>query len=211
MEIHAPEGPVHSFKDFLVHISIVTLGILIAFGLEGLREAVHNRHLVRETREAMHEEMNVNLNNVRLECSRVTQYSDKLKALSAAMPALEQGNPEQFSAQLNVDRNPGYFLVANSWEAALSTGVLAHMPTAEVAAYAYGAQGIRNYSALQSATRPVEARAKAFAAAHPRPTPDQVQQEMELLLLFYNAEDGLAFVCPQLQGDIERALSASTP
>ena len=30
MEIHGPEGPTKSFKDFLIHIVIVTIGILIA-------------------------------------------------------------------------------------------------------------------------------------------------------------------------------------
>jgi hypothetical protein len=29
MEIHAPEGPVTSLKEFLVHIGIVTIGILL--------------------------------------------------------------------------------------------------------------------------------------------------------------------------------------
>jgi hypothetical protein len=30
MQLHAPGGPVRSFKDFLVHIGAVTLGILVA-------------------------------------------------------------------------------------------------------------------------------------------------------------------------------------
>lgn len=211
MEIHAPEGPVHSFKDFLIHISIITLGVLIALSREGVRELIHNRHLVRETRENVHEEMKNNLDRVRIECSRVKQYSAGLKVLVAAMPALAQQNPGQISTRLSLEGNPGYFLVANSWEAALSTGVLAHIPTAEVEAYAYAAQGIRNYTALQNATQPTEAHAKAFAAAYSLPTPLQVQQEMELLLLFDKAEEGLAFVCPQVERDIERALSASSP
>jgi hypothetical protein len=38
MEIHAPEGPVRSVKDFLVHLSMITLGIVIALSLEGALE-----------------------------------------------------------------------------------------------------------------------------------------------------------------------------
>jgi hypothetical protein len=31
MDLHPPGGPVRSFKDFLVHLGIVTLGILLVF------------------------------------------------------------------------------------------------------------------------------------------------------------------------------------
>lgn len=42
MDLHPPGGPVRSLKDFFVHIGVVTLGILIALGLEQLVE-VHHR------------------------------------------------------------------------------------------------------------------------------------------------------------------------
>ena len=38
MDIHAPDKPVHSLREFFIHIAIVTIGILIALGLEGVRE-----------------------------------------------------------------------------------------------------------------------------------------------------------------------------
>ncbi len=211
MEIHAPESPVHSLKDFFIHISIVTLGILIALGLEGLREAVHNRHLVRETRENVHTEMELTLQRANLECDRVARYHANLDKLVAAMPALAKEHPAQFLAGLNMDANPGYFLAANSWDVALSTGVLAHIPTAEGSAYAYASQAVRTYSALQDQVRIAEARAKSYAAAHPQPTPDQIAQGMEYLLLFDENERELAYTCPQMQQDIKRALAASAP
>ena len=211
MEIHAPEGPVHSFKDFLIHISIVTLGILIALGLEGLREAVHNRHLVRETRENVHTEMELTLQRAHLECDSVLRYHESIDRLVSAMPTLAKQHPEQFLSTLNAESNHGYFLAANSWEAALSTGVLAHMPTAEVSAYAYAAQAVRRYSALQDQVKLAETRTKSYAGAHPQPMPDQVTQEMEYLLLFAEDQRALAYTCPQMQGDVERALAASAP
>ena len=211
MEIHAPEGPVHSFKDFLIHIAIVTLGILIAFGLEGLRETIHTRHLLRETRESMHKEMAADLEHIHLECGSVTRDSATLKSLGEAMPALAQRSPLELVARLRDVHNPGYILVANAWETALSTGVLAHMPTAEVAAYAYAAQGIRKYTTLQETSRPAEARVRAFAAAHPTLSPADLQQETELLLIFASAESDMSYMCPQVTSDIERAVRASAP
>lgn len=153
--------------------------------------------------------MGYDLEHAMLECGRVTRYRDALKQLVAAMPALAEQNGAALQARLNVDRNPGYILAANSWDAALSTGVLAHMPTAEVAAYAYGAEGMRTYAGLQTETRNAEAHAKAFVAAHPHPSADQIAQEMEDLLLFYNAQDGLAYFCPQMHDDVEKAYRAS--
>jgi hypothetical protein len=50
MELHAPGGPVRSLKDFFVHIGVVTLGILIALGLEQLVEAHHRSHLAKIAR-----------------------------------------------------------------------------------------------------------------------------------------------------------------
>src|SRR4029078_8288482 len=50
MEIHAPHGPVKSLREFLVHLAIITIGVLIALSLEGCTEWVHHRSLVREAR-----------------------------------------------------------------------------------------------------------------------------------------------------------------
>jgi hypothetical protein len=60
MDIHAPEHPIRSFKDILVHLAIVTTGIPIALSLEGLLEWNHQRHLVREARENLRSEVKDN-------------------------------------------------------------------------------------------------------------------------------------------------------
>jgi hypothetical protein len=48
MGIHPPEGPIHSIKDFLLALTTITAGVLIALSLEGFIEWNHNRRLVRE-------------------------------------------------------------------------------------------------------------------------------------------------------------------
>jgi len=50
MDIHPPSGPTHSLKDFATHILIVTIGILIALGLEGVREHWREQKAVSEAR-----------------------------------------------------------------------------------------------------------------------------------------------------------------
>src|ERR1041385_3747012 len=50
MEIHAPDKPIHSKKEFLFHMLTVVLGILIALALDGIVTWAHHRVLVREAR-----------------------------------------------------------------------------------------------------------------------------------------------------------------
>jgi hypothetical protein len=209
MELHAPESPIHSFKDFAVHIAVVTCGILIALGLEGVREAVHNHTLVRETRENVRFEMNINLDHTRNELPRIALYSAQLKSLIADLPTLAEQHPGQISARLTHIENPGYFFIANSWQSALSTGALEHMSTEEVNAYGGAAESIKIYSSMQKDAETEEARSKAFFTSHSHLNPDQLAEGTEHLLLFYNAERELANVGPQMQDQVERALDAA--
>src|SRR6267154_938865 len=60
MEIHAPEKPILTIKEAIVHLTIVTAGILIALSLEGLLEWRHHRALVAEARANLTSEITAN-------------------------------------------------------------------------------------------------------------------------------------------------------
>lgn len=60
MEIHAPRHPVLSVKEALVHLCLITAGILVALSLEGALEWRQHRVLVRETRERITSELRRN-------------------------------------------------------------------------------------------------------------------------------------------------------
>jgi hypothetical protein len=67
MEIHAPHHPLKTFREFLVHIVIVTIGILIALWFDGIRERSHERQLVREARENFRLDIDQNLAHLKAE------------------------------------------------------------------------------------------------------------------------------------------------
>ncbi len=54
LEPHAPEKPIHSWRDFLVHIGAIAVGLLLALGLEQAVELVHHRHLRAEMETRIH-------------------------------------------------------------------------------------------------------------------------------------------------------------
>lgn len=61
MEVHPPEHPIHTWRDFLIHIATIVVGLLIAIGLEQTVVQVEHHHEVAETRERLHEERETNI------------------------------------------------------------------------------------------------------------------------------------------------------
>lgn len=191
-----------------MHIAIVTIGILIALGLDGLREYIHDRHLVRDTRENVRAEMEADYRQSVRECKQVHQVVEAVAPLTVDLQASAQ-HPERIAAQIDRVGNPYYFFSASSWQAALSTGALARMQTDEVTEYASAASAVGIYTSLQKDALTAENRAKAFFAANPHPTPAALSQGLEQLANFARTEQSLENVCPQMQRDIRGALAAS--
>lgn len=76
LDVHPPEHPAHSWREFFIHIGTICVGLLIALSLEQTAELLHHRHQRRELQEAIQQ--------------------DNEKAL-ADVPALERA----FTADLN--------------------------------------------------------------------------------------------------------------
>jgi hypothetical protein len=53
LDVHPPHTPTHTWRDFLIHIATIVIGLLIAIGLEQTVEAIHHHREVAETREAL--------------------------------------------------------------------------------------------------------------------------------------------------------------
>jgi pilus assembly protein TadC len=50
LDVHAPHGPTHSWRDFLIHIAAIAIGLLLALALEKLAEYIHERRQLTEAR-----------------------------------------------------------------------------------------------------------------------------------------------------------------
>ena len=59
MDVHLP-GSIRTWKDFLLHLLTITIGLFIALTLEAAVESVHHRHLVREAHVNLRSEIEIN-------------------------------------------------------------------------------------------------------------------------------------------------------
>src|ERR1700734_1125454 len=44
MDVHAPHEPLHTWRDFWIHLGTITIGMLIAISLEQSVESLHHLH-----------------------------------------------------------------------------------------------------------------------------------------------------------------------
>ena len=145
MELHAPGGPVRSLKDFFVHIGVVTLGILIALGLEQWVESHHRGKLAKTAVAGFHKELAYDQDQVKDVLAGTPQKQAKVEAAIALLSAANTTAPGGAAgpAAASIDY-PGFSLdivsTAN-WDTAVATQALNELPFEAVSRYAqaYGA------------------------------------------------------------------------
>jgi hypothetical protein len=118
---------VSNWREFIVHISIVTVGVLIAFGLEGMREAWHEHVLLRDIQANFRAEIAADQDHLRREIENVKQTQTTLDALISDLPHLAS-DPAQLHKRAADIRPSFYFFSATSWQTALSTGAWRRCP-----------------------------------------------------------------------------------
>ncbi len=122
MEIHAPEGPIESWKDTAKHLAIITAGVLIALALEGVVAWADHRLLVREATSNLtaelrnnRKELNGLLTALDIESKQLERASDLADLLLAKKPparielALEWHDAELKNAAVTTGQITGAF------------------------------------------------------------------------------------------------------
>src|SRR5579862_1618558 len=203
MEIHGPQGPTNSFKDFVIHIVIVTIGILIALGLEGVRETIYEHRTVREARENFHAEFHANRTNLDKELINDKKTLVQLDQIVTDLPKLRL-NPSQLVQRVAALKPSGYFFSNSRWESALSTGALGHMSVDEVNRYAELNFLVRTYTSLENQALTDWANLEAFFSARPNPNPAELDSGVEKLFIYRNDVRGLNQVGEEFSGSLNK-------
>jgi hypothetical protein len=134
VDIHPPQGPIHSFKDFSLHLLTVILGILIALSLEGLIEWRHHRALAGEARSNLKAEMRHNRELLVGGLAAAPDAERRLKSTIEVIEAYRKNHRDDRTSK--VDWSFGLFaLSGTAWSTAASSGALGYMDYSEVQIY----------------------------------------------------------------------------
>ncbi len=139
MDIEPPHGPVETWRDFFVHLVIITLGLLIALALEGIVGYIHERHLVHEANANITSEMHDNQKEVEDSVKAAEQYQKDMKHLIALMEQMKSGKDLKGSVNITFEKTD---LNTASWRTAAATHAIAYMRYRDVKRYedVYGLQ-----------------------------------------------------------------------
>ena len=157
MDVHPPHGAIHSIKDFMLHLLAITIGLLIALGLEATVEWLHHRSLVREAKENISLEIHDNQRRLATELNALPEEEKRLEGILAEVSDIEKGHSPKANG------NYTWALVRlnqSAWNTAFSTGATAHMAYDQVNRYSqlYDGQQLFN-SAME---RYVELRVEMY-------------------------------------------------
>jgi hypothetical protein len=144
LDVHAPHHPIMGWKDFLLHLLTISIGLLIAVGIEGCVELHREHKLVQEARETMREEVQHNSNTMKDTLVSVKKQRATMEKNIETLTRIQE-NPENKALQKDASIAADYSMVSlrdTAWKTAQTTGALGFMPYAEAQRYSdlYGAQ-----------------------------------------------------------------------
>lgn len=143
MEVHPPHHPIMSWKEFGVHLVAITIGLLIAVGIEGLVERHREHVLVREARATLREEIQYNSAKMQEALPAIATERAVMEANLKTLTRMLE-NPKDRDAQ-NGSLSADFSIIGlrdTAWKTAQATNALAFIPYDEAQRYAdiYGAQ-----------------------------------------------------------------------
>jgi hypothetical protein len=119
LDIHPPHEAAHTWKDFLIHIATIIVGLLIAVGLEQEVELLHHHHQQQELRQQLADEAHSNIGFTATDLNMTEAY---LAWATAQAKVAEHAGP---TGALTMERLPrGLLLFPDTgvWVAAKGNG-----------------------------------------------------------------------------------------
>jgi hypothetical protein len=143
MELHVPHGSVRSIKDFLVHIGIVTVGVIIALGLSQLVEAYHRSGMAAETLEGFRREITFAETQVKGVVDAIPAWRTQIEAEIDKLSAM----PTQGAGQVPIQYpETAYQIIRKaSWDTAIATQVLEALPPDKVRGYELAYEELKTF------------------------------------------------------------------
>jgi hypothetical protein len=183
LEVHPPHEPIRSWRDFILHLLMITIGLLIALALQAAVESLHHRHMVKEARANLRREIvenqrlyTENLRNLQTELMRLQQNVEQLRDLRAGKTL------EQFDLQWNFDWN-GF--VDSAWTSARDSGAIGYMQPEVIEKYSglYSQQTFVNDAGVSIFFEQTKAAAPLLTAKNRKDPKELLPSDIQTMLL----------------------------
>lgn len=133
MEVHAPDHAIHTWREFLVHMGTICLGLLIAIGLEQTVEWMHRRHETAELRRELAEDTTAAIEDARnTEDVHASIYRYLIQVRRDARKAMDTPGPIVLQP---LHRGTADEPMEPTWMAAKASGEVSLLSPLEVKAY----------------------------------------------------------------------------
>ena len=204
----APNQTVHTWKDFLIHIAAITIGLLMALGLESTVEWLHHRHQAQQALELLRQELDQNRKVLKADMAEGDRMELNHRKALAVLHRLRAGSlrPDDHLVFIRTYND----FRSSAWKVVHESGAAAYIPSNVMKRYGviYDAQqGINEAAAavyvdLQKAT-------SVLNTEQPNPNQaddDRLQREVETA----DARDDFARLKPGFpMDDIQSKLSGN--
>jgi hypothetical protein len=130
LDVHAPEHGINGPREFFLHLFTITVGLLIALGLEAGVEAVHHRNERKEAESLIRQEIAGNRDMIQQGAAGLQTEIAAMTKLLAALEQASDGKPAPLDeGELKFHEGP---MQDSAWRTASTTGALSYMEYAEV-------------------------------------------------------------------------------
>jgi len=220
IDIHVPQGGLHTWKDFWIHLGTITLGLLIAISLEQSVEAIHRASERKELRESLKHETEKAISDA--EQTEQTE-NDPLRWLSAREDLVEKALTTHQPLSALLPRKPhvtsSNLPINPVWSAAKSSGLLHLLTQEEVEVYSQADIFFADLKDDQKPGRDASYKRAEFEIRHradsqhpdmidlSHATPEELTTYIALLEEEYGVWDQVRVGCEYLRG-IETAINA---
>jgi hypothetical protein len=134
VDVHPPNQPVHTWKDFLIHLLTITIGLFIALSLEAAVQSLHHRHLVRDARQAVRREIT---SNITLFAENAAKIEKNREQLARDIDQLRELRDTKKLDQPHLDWSWDWnSFEATAWRTARDSGAVSYMDPTTISSYA---------------------------------------------------------------------------
>jgi hypothetical protein len=127
IDVHPPNEPIHGWRDFFLHLTTITIGLLIALSLEGCVEWRHHRHLAHQAETSLHTEIRQNSKAVQEYLVVLHKQQEALVKDVVILKYIIKNQKAPDASKISIEFNITS-LDNVSWKTAQSTGALSYIP-----------------------------------------------------------------------------------